>query len=388
MLNLKNLLVKFGITQGDMAAHCGLSRAAFSAILNHNQWGKKTNIQTLQALALGMLVAKGATAKEAETAFNPVTDGRKTANNSTETKENTMLMNKQNLHPATRRHFALVRDPFNNDVENPSDVFQNADTRFVREAMFQTALKGGFIAVVGESGAGKTTLRRELIDRINRESLPIIVIEPYVLGSEENDTKGKCMKASQVAVAIMNTIAPLEAVKIDSEARFRQVHRVLRESHKANKKHVLIIEEAHSLSVQILKHLKRFIELEEGFSKLLSVILIGQPELAVRLSANNYEVREVVQRCEMIYLQPIDASLADYLQFKFARVGVNNLQKIMDVDAVEALRDKLTIEKSKSQKAARSLLYPLAIANVLSAAMNLAVEIGAPFVTADMIRGV
>ena len=59
--------------------------------------------------------------------------------------------------------------------------------------------------------------------------------------------------------------------------------------------------------------------------------------------------------------------------------------------AIEALRDKLSISKRgarPNERQLHSLLYPLAIANVTSAAINLAASIGAPQVTAEIIKEV
>lgn len=138
-----------------------------------------------------------------------------------------MLLAKQALFPATKKHFGLFRDPFAEDIRSAEDVFTSADVRYVREALFQTAKHGGFMAVVGESGAGKSTLRRDLIDRINQENAPIQVIEPYIIAMEDNDVKGKTLKAAHIAEAIISTLSPLENVKRSPEARFRQLHRVI-----------------------------------------------------------------------------------------------------------------------------------------------------------------
>lgn len=299
-----------------------------------------------------------------------------------------MLLRRQGLFPDAKKHFSLFRDPFADDVQSHEDVFVSPDIRYVREAMFQTAKHGGFMAVAGESGAGKSTLRRDLIDRISRESQPIIVIEPYVLGMEDNDQKGKTLKAAHIAEAILNTVAPLENVKRSPEARFRQLHRVLRDSRRAGNSHVLIIEEAHGLSIPTIKHLKRFFELEDGFKKLLSIILIGQTELKLKLSETNHEVREVVQRCEVVELAPLDSRLEEYLKFKLGRLG-KPLSEVIDASGVEALRAKLTISTNRrDRRDTVSLLYPLAVGNLLTACMNLAADIGVPTVNADVVREV
>jgi type II secretory pathway predicted ATPase ExeA len=132
-----------------------------------------------------------------------------------------MLLAKQVLNPVTKKQFGIFRDPFADDaMQSSEDVFTTPDIRYVREALYQTARFGGFMAVIGESGAGKSTLRRDLIERIHRENAPVIVIEPYIIAMEDNDNKGKTLKAASIAEAIINTIAPLENVKRSQEARF------------------------------------------------------------------------------------------------------------------------------------------------------------------------
>lgn len=291
-----------------------------------------------------------------------------------------MLLRKQSLTPAARRHFNLVRDPFA-DPADPDDVFLSPDVRYVREAMYQTARHGGFLALVGESGAGKSTLREELRDRIQTEQQSVIIIEPYVLASEGTDLVGKTLRSHHIAESIMAAVAPLAKPKSSPEARFRQLHESLRNSARSGHAHVLIIEEAHSLPLPTLKHLKRFRELKDGMRPLLAVILIGQPELAEKLSEQNPEVREVVQRIEVVTLRALDADLEGYLSHRFKRAGTA-LDKVLAKNAADALRAKLTPTRSSG-----TLLYPLAVHNALTAAMNRAAELCAPLVDADIVRG-
>ena len=301
-----------------------------------------------------------------------------------------MLLRKQTLTPAAKKNFKLFKNPFTESIRSSDELFNNGDINYVRESMWQAA-KGNssFIAVVGQSGAGKSTLRRELIDRIEREREAVVVIEPYVLATEDNDIKGKTLKASHSAEAILEAVAPGTNAKRSPEARFRQVHRALQESAKAGNKHVLIIEEAHGMPLPTLKHLKRFFELKNGFERLLGIILIGQTELAQKLAENNPHVREVVQRCELITLQPLDdGRLAQYLKFKFARVG-KDVKDVLDESAIEAVAERLTVRmRAKAGIESHSLLYPLAVNNLVSAAMNEAATLLQERVTGDTVRGV
>ena len=391
MLKLKDVLAGLRLQQKALAKALDLSTASVAQLVNHNQWPKSLSADSIKEKVQGFLREHGASQQAIDAAFEIAEPARCTASaplGDFQSMEEAMLLRRQGLFPAAKKHFGLFRDPFADDVQSHEDVFVSPDIRYVREAMFQTAKHGGFMAVAGESGAGKSTLRRDLIDRISRESQPIIVIEPYVLGMEDNDQKGKTLKAAHIAEAILNTVAPLENVKRSPEARFRQLHRVLRDSRRAGNSHVLIIEEAHGLSIPTIKHLKRFFELEDGFKKLLSIILIGQTELKLKLSETNHEVREVVQRCEVVELAPLDSRLEEYLKFKLGRLG-KPLSEVIDASGVEALRAKLTISTNRrDRRDTVSLLYPLAVGNLLTACMNLAADIGVPTVNADVVREV
>ena len=397
---MQRLIDKAGFKQAAAARAVGLSVGTFSKAVALGQWPKVDAASYQQALRQ-LLVEHGMAAADIDRAMRalenknaPHTPSKARAGRTPSTHKSkgdaAMLLRKQAFTQEARKAFGLTRDPFTDDVQDAADVFTSPDVRYVRESMWATARHGGMLAVVGESGAGKSTLRRDLIDRIRRESASMIVCEPYVLGMEENDERGRTLKAAAIAEAVIASVAPLEKPRRSAEARFRQLHHLLRESFRSGNRHVLVIEEAHGMPTATLKHLKRFFELEDGFKKLLSIILIGQTELRMKLSEQNAEVREVVQRIEIVELPALDNHLADYLAFKFKRVGLQ-LDQVMDAGAVEALREKLSIAKRgtrPNQRELHSLLYPLAVANVTTAAINLAASIGAPQVTAEIIKEV
>ena len=133
----------------------------------------------------------------------------------------------------------------------------------------------------------------------------------------------------------MATIAPHEPLRASSDARYRQLENRLKESHRAGVRHAVLIEEAHAMPKATLRHLKRFVELEDGFSRLLSVILLGQNELAEKLDPRDPSVREVVQRCEIITLPPLGEHLEDYLRFRLRRFSVD-LSKIVTADGLQS----------------------------------------------------
>ncbi len=385
-LPLKALLEQHNFSQRRAAEAAGISRAAFCSLVGKGAWPKTADREAIKLAVGNLLRDAGAAEADIRTAF---TKPRKAAKaDESQQKENVMLLRRQGLMPETKRHFGLMRDPFA-EIESREDVFMSGEIKYVRESMWQVAKNGGFLAVVGESGSGKSTLRRELQDRVNREEQTVRLIEPYVLAMEDNDKTGKTLKSLHIAEAIMATVAPQERILNSPESRFRQLHRVLRDSCRAGYSHCLIIEEAHGLSLPTIKHLKRFLELEDGFRRLLSVILLGQPELQQKLSETSHAVREVVQRCEVVDLRPMNGALPEYVRFKFERAQAD-ASKIITEGGIEALRTKLTgpAPRAGSGRDSVSLVYPLAVGNMITAAMNLAADLKAKLVDEAIVAQV
>lgn len=388
---------------GPKAAGRPLSTAAGTQLLNRDRWPQQTPREEIIRQTAEWLRGHGVSEEDIAIAFDwdPEDSARgkqasrlsaspekrqARASQRTDTSPfETDLPETAMLTPAAKQHFKLSRDPFTDDVQKSDDVFLSSEHRYIREAMFQTARIGGFLAVIGESGAGKTTLRRDLIERIQREQLPIITIQPRTIDKSR-------LTAGAICDAIISDVSATEVPKLRLEAKARQIERLLTGSSRSGNSHALIIEEAHDLSVQTLKYLKRFWELEDGFRKLLSIILVGQPELKAKLDERqNWEAREVIRRCEIAELQPLNGDLEDYLELKFTRarhmhaVGDRALDSIFEAGACDAIRDRLTLKRRGSDSTV-SMHYPLVVNNLVTRCLCLAQEIGAERVTADIVR--
>lgn len=90
------------------------------------------------------------------------------------------------------KKFGLFQDPFTGDVAKADDVYLTDETRFVAEFLYQTAKAGGMVALLGESGSGKTTIRRYAMDRIQSEGQKIKIITPRSIDKARLTTSAIC----------------------------------------------------------------------------------------------------------------------------------------------------------------------------------------------------
>lgn len=393
--SLRRLMEEACLPQSHLARAVGVSASTINLIVLHGRYPKQVGggEQQLRTSIIQALIDRGIAAEAAEAAMKnkaaPECSEHPEAIPQASPKESHMLLRKQTINRAARQHFKLLRDPFTDEMMDETDVYLSDDIRDVRAAMRQTSKHGGMLAVIGESGSGKSTLRQDLAEWINTASEPITIIEPYVIGMEDSEKKGKILKSADITGEVIRAIAPGQTLRASLQDRATQMHAILKSSAQVGRKHVLIIEEAHCLAIPTLKHLKRFYELQDGFKKLLSIILIGQTELGWKLSEHNPEVREVVQRCSLVHLPPLDNHVEAYLRHKFSRAGME-FDAIMAPGAVDEIRHQLRtnvqeVRRGKRENRMASLCYPLAINNLISAAANEAVKIGEPRITADLI---
>lgn len=369
----------------------GMSLAAISRVLNHRSWPSNAKPETCRSAVIELLRSRALPEPEIKTAWDadlqveahaaPASQDALSspdANPSAaEAVQHLDLPEIQMLSAAAREHFNLPAHPFVDDVRNPADVYLSREQRYVRESMYYTAKHQGFTAVIGESGSGKSTLRRDLLDRLQRDNERVVVIRP------RGDMEAGDLRAAHLCEAIINAVST-ERMLGSLEARSKQMVRLLSASAKAGYTHVLLIEEAQDCTKTLLKYCKRLWEMEDGFTRLLGILWIGQPELGDKLDERkNHDMREVIRRCEVATLRPLDANVGDYLALKFKRVGVDAAD-LLEAGCDEAIRRRLTRVNPRT-KAAESQVYPVVVNNLVGAALNMAAELGLPKVTPELI---
>lgn len=285
------------------------------------------------------------------------------------------------LDTRTLKHFKLFRNPFTLEVEKDRDLFFGEEHRYVYDCLWEAAHQAGFVALVGDVGAGKSTLRDKLFRELTKED-QVTTIFPQTIDKTR-------LTAEYIADAVIFDISG-EKPRQRLEDKARQMVRLLRERAAAGRKHLLVLEEAHLLQQRTLRYLKQFWEFTlttgEGTQRLLGILLIGQLELKAKLaeSGDGWGIREMVRRCQLVELGPLNGDSRAYLQHLLTRAG-GALDRVITPDAVDALAERLKTRDASGRRTV-SLTYPLMLHRWLAKAMREAALRGESKVTAELVR--
>lgn len=291
--------------------------------------------------------------------------------------EITILKEVEMISQEAMKHFKVFRNPFIDDIQKDSDIFMSEEHRYIEAAMLDAARHSGFLAVIGEVGSGKTVIRRKIMEQLNKDG-DTIVIFPQIIDKTR-------VNFSSICDAIIMDLSE-QSPRRTLEAKSRQVHKLLQERAKQGFRSVLILEEAHDLSIATLKYLKRFQEIEDGYRKLLGIILLGQTELNNLLDESRHiEMREVIRRIQTCEIRGLNGNTKEYLRKKFHRLNIK-VEDIFDDSAFKALADRLTTKDRRNK--AISHAYPLVVNNYAARAMNMAYEMGEKKVTEAVVMAI
>ncbi len=141
---------------------------------------------------------------------------------------------------------------------------------------------GGFVALTGEVGTGKTTLCHCLLQQLPENIEIALVLNPKLNANE-----------------LLATVCDELQIEYDKEKQSLKnlvdcLNQYLLEAHAKGKRTVLMIDEAQNLSLDVLEQIRLLTNLETSKVKLLQIILIGQPELKQLLEQP--ELRQLNQR--------------------------------------------------------------------------------------------
>lgn len=186
--------------------------------------------------------------------------------------------------------YGLKENPFN-VTPNPEFIYLGENHReALAQLLYGVRERKGFIVITGEVGTGKTTLVHYLLEKMdgNGHTRTAFLFNPRL---EVND--------------FIQYILKDLGVRVQGETKgeyLHNLHRYLLNAYRKDERVVLIVDEAHGLDPELLEEIRLLSNLETSKSKLIQIILIGQPELDRTLSRP--EFRQLRQRINLRYYLP------------------------------------------------------------------------------------
>jgi len=207
----------------------------------------------------------------------------------------------EKFYQLRERPFALSPDP---EYLYPSRVHREA-LDYLRYGLETHA---GFVVITGEIGSGKTTLLQTLLR-----------------GLDSQTTVGRIVNTILDPRELLETIMidfGLDPTGRSKPLILRDLAQFLVDQRLAGRLVLLVIDEAQNLSLAALEELRMLSNLETEKSKLLQIVLVGQPNLRDKLAAP--ELEQLRQRITVSYhLMPLDADeTAKYINHRLHRAAI------------------------------------------------------------------
>lgn len=195
-----------------------------------------------------------------------------------------------------RTFYGLIRSPFEM-TPDPSFLYLGETHREgLATLVYGVTKRKGFVLLTGEVGTGKTTLLHALLAQLDSTTDSAFIFNPklsvldfFRILFDEFEIGVECETKAEYLLAL---------------------NRFLIDRLKKNRTVLLIVDEAQNLSMEMLEEVRLLSNLETSTSKLIQIMLVGQPELNEMLARP--ELRQLRQRIVLSHhLRPFDQNEID-----------------------------------------------------------------------------
>ena len=233
--------------------------------------------------------------------------------------------------------YKLKEKPFNLTPDPRFIYFTEKHCEALANLVYGIRERKGFMVLSGEVGTGKTTIVNALLDTLDRTGILSAFIFNPILTSPE---------FFEYLLADLNLRVD---VRSKSQALIK-LNSLLLERYRLGQITVLVVDEAQNLSSEILEEIRLLTNLETATEKLLQIVLVGQPELSLKL--NSSELRQLKQRIGLrCNLDPLTLfETKEYIKARLEIAGAVDQQIFTDsaIKTTPAARERAAAPDTKT----------------------------------------
>ena len=227
------------------------------------------------------------------------------------------------------KYWELTEKPFEN-TPNPRFLYHSAQhEEGLYRLLYAVKEQKGAAMMTGVFGCGKTLLARTILKELGKDIYRVAFLTNPQLSYVE------------FVLAIANSLGakglPAKKTEILTNVVLENIDTILQNNMKDGKKTVVIIDEAHIIeNKEVWEGLRLLLnyQLEDRF--LLTLLLLGQPELIANLDSNKQLSQRIAIRCHLANLDMDDAS--KYILHRLKIAGRKD--QLFTDEAVKLIYDK------------------------------------------------
>lgn len=220
--------------------------------------------------------------------------------------------------------FGLQKLPFNL-TPDPAFLFLPQKHREALAGLTYSILeRKGFAVLSGDAGTGKTTLINSVLSRLPPDQVETsVVLNPTLTASEFLES-----------VMLDFDIPDVPGSKAQ---RLWKLQEFLARTHHQNRYAVIVIDEAHKLSPEVLEEIRLLGNYESASEKFLQILLLGQSELDDLL--RRQDLRQFKQRIALrLYIDPLTApEVRQYIATRWTKAGGGEVPPPFTTEAYTAI---------------------------------------------------
>jgi general secretion pathway protein A len=174
----------------------------------------------------------------------------------------------------------------------------------------------GFVLLLGEEGIGKTTLIHHLITKLEKNVKTIFFPQSQI-------------PFEQLLKEILLNLDLPPKLEVKG-SMLHDLYNYLIRSLEQGENVVIIIDDAHNISLEAIEELRLLSNLETGRSKLLQIVIVGQPELKAKLRSK--VIRQIDQRIAVsLQINPLtEEESLRYIEHRLKIVGSGSSEIFTD----------------------------------------------------------